>query len=255
MSRVSLIVTSVERWASHGSGLTDRACPASRRSITIKAPALLAGAREPHEPKSAKGQETRSPMFKYIAQGVGLLATCIAVYTWLTAPTAGLEGDVYFADFQLPPSIEQQLLALAPLTSPADSRPLFFKPSLRSRILPDTSGTVDQVLANIATMTNDKAPIIRHKEDFSYKGYWRVTVRGTPGPRPRRRWPSHFPVLRGPESSGAGRGTTQSKLLPVETARVFSLGNIQLGDDGRHGPRLDEGRGDGRSGAPDHLNP
>jgi hypothetical protein len=167
-------------------------------------------------------------VFKHIAQVEGFLATCIAVYTWFTAPTTGLEGDVYFADFEVPPAITQQFRALEPLTAPSESRALFFKPSLKSRISLDTSGTVDQVLSGVASMANEKAPAIQHGGEYEYKSYWRITVRNT-GSKSATSVALHLPM---PASGVISRSRDRPiQDLPAETSRAFSLGNIQFGDE------------------------
>jgi len=116
-------------------------------------------------------------VFKRIAEIVGFLATCAGLYVWFTAPTTGLEADVYFADFELPPNITQQFRGLAPLTNATESRPLFFSKGLRDKILPGGGDQIDQMLSRVANFANEKAPAILHTSDFAFKGYWRVAVR------------------------------------------------------------------------------
>jgi hypothetical protein len=167
-------------------------------------------------------------VFKRIAEIVGFVATCAGLYVWLTAPTAGLEADVYFADFELPPSITQQFRALAPLTAASESRPLFFKSGLRDRILPGGGDQIDQMLTKVATFANEKAPAIRHSGDFAYKGYWRVSVRNK-GSKSASSAVLHLPV---PAFGVVSRShTDQPAVSSLESVRSFPLGNVQGGDD------------------------
>jgi hypothetical protein len=167
-------------------------------------------------------------VFKRIAEIVGFVATCAGLYVWLTAPTAGLEADVYFADFELPPSIAQQFRALAPLTSASESRPLFFKSGLRDRILPGGGDQIDQMLNKVATFASEKAPAILHGGDFAYKGYWRISVRNR-GSKSASSVVLHLPVPAfGVVSKSHG---DRPAVPPFESVRAFPLGNVQGGDE------------------------
>jgi len=168
-------------------------------------------------------------MFKQVMQAIGFIATCVGLYAWYTAPKERPQAEVYFADFEVPPPLAQQLRALAPLTTLDDARGQFFKPGLRHKILPDTSGTVDQVLGSVAAFVNDKVPLIQHRGDFAFKGYWHVTV-SNPGSRTASAVTLRFPV---PATGVATtpRGTqTAIQDLPPSTGSAFALGNLQPAD-------------------------
>ncbi|MES1255185.1 MAG: hypothetical protein ABUS56_06235 [Acidobacteriota bacterium] len=169
-------------------------------------------------------------MFKHIAQTAGFLGTCLALYTWFTAPKEAPQAEVYFADWEVPPPLAQQLHALAPLTTLEEARGQFFKPSFRHKILPDTSGTVDQVLGSVTAFVNDKVPAVQHRSDFAFKGYWRVTVRNR-GTRAASAVTLRFPVT----ASGAVRKPADAQTavqdLPASTTNVFALGNVQSSDE------------------------
>ena len=167
-------------------------------------------------------------MFKRIAEVVGFLATCAGLYVWFTAPTTGLEADVYFADFELPPSITQQSRGLAPLTNATESRPLFFSKGLRDKILPGGGDQIDQMLTRMANFATEKAPAILHTSDFAYKGYWRVAVRNK-GSKSASSVVLHLPV---PASGNVVRSHIDQSTPPwMENVRAFALGNVQFGDE------------------------
>jgi hypothetical protein len=169
-------------------------------------------------------------MFKHLMPAVGFLATCIGLYTWFTAPRERPQAEVYFADFEVPAPLAQQLRALAPLTTLDESRSQFFKPSLRHKILPDTSGTVDQVLGSVAAFVNAKVPVIEHRSDFAFKGYWRVTVRN-PGSRTASAVTVRFPVPASGVVHSSHGAPASIQELPVSTTDVFVLGNLQPSDE------------------------
>lgn len=163
-------------------------------------------------------------------QVAGFLATCVGLYAWVTAPQERPQAEVYFADFEEPPSLAQQLQALGPLTSLDDSRGQFFKPSLRHKILPDTSGTVDQVLGSVGSFVTDKVPVLQHRNDYAFKGYWRVRVRN-PGSRTASAVSLRFPVTAsGVVASSRGKKVSIQE-LPVVITDVFALGNVQPADE------------------------
>jgi len=167
-------------------------------------------------------------VFKRIAEIVGFLATCAGLYVWFTAPTTGLEADVYFADFELPPNITQQFRGLAPLTNATESRPLFFSKGLRDKILPGGGDQIDQMLSRVANFANEKAPAILHTSDFAFKGYWRVAVRNK-GAKSASSVVLHLPV---PASGNVVRShVDQAPPAWLENVRAFALGNVQFGDD------------------------
>jgi hypothetical protein len=174
--------------------------------------------------------------YKHVIQLTGFLAACVALYSWCTAPVERLEADVYFADFEMPPAIAQQLTALAPLTNAETSRAEFFRPNIRHKILPDTSGTVDQILGNIAQFVHDKAPLVQRPGDFLYKGFWRVTVRN-PGSRTAANVVVHLPI---PAAGVVARGRLDqapppqppaTPLSPPTPLQAFPLGNVQGGQE------------------------
>jgi hypothetical protein len=168
-------------------------------------------------------------MFKHVVQAAGFLGTCLALYTWYTAPKEVAQAEVYFADWEAPPPISQQLRALAPLATLEESRGQFFKPSFRHKILPDTSGTVDQVLGSVAAFVNEKVPAIQHGNDFAFKGYWRVIVRNR-GSRTASAVTLHFPVAASGVVSRPQAAQTPIQDLPVSTSNAFPLGNLQPSD-------------------------
>jgi hypothetical protein len=169
-------------------------------------------------------------MFKHIATATGFLAACIGLYTWFNAPTERPEAEVYYADFELPPALAQQLHALTPLANLDESRSQFFKPTFRHRLVPDASGLVDQVLGSLTNYVTDKVPAIQHKNEFTFKAYWKITVRN-PGSRTASSVVLHFPVTASAVVSRPHADATPVQELPVTTSQVFSIGNVQPGED------------------------
>jgi hypothetical protein len=169
--------------------------------------------------------------YKHVIQITGFVSATIAIYTFCTTPVGRLQAEIYYADFELPPGVAQQLAALAPLTASQTARAEFFRPGLRHRILPDTSGTVDQVLGSVAEFVNEKAPGVASRRDFLYKGYWKINVHN-PGTRAVSNVVVRLPVAASAviSRSTAERGALQD--LPPATAQMFTLGNIQGSDDG-----------------------
>jgi hypothetical protein len=170
-------------------------------------------------------------MFKHVVTVVGFLAACVGLYAWFSAPTERPEAEVYYADFELPSALAQQLHALTPLANVDESRSQFFKPSFRHRILsPDANGLVEQLLSSMSTYVSDKAPAIQHKNDFTFKGYWRITVRNR-GSRSASSVMLHFPVSASGVVSRPHADATPVQELPVTTSETFAVGNVQPGED------------------------
>jgi len=169
-------------------------------------------------------------MFKHVVQITGFLAACVALYAWFTAPTAGLEAEVHFAEFEMPASIAQQLRALASLTRPEGMREIVHT-SVRQKIFSAADfGVTDQIGRDVNAFINKNAPVVQNKNDYAFKGYWKVTVRNT-GSRSASSVTLHFPITVSGVISKPHASATPIQELPASTTRVFSLGNVLPGDE------------------------
>jgi hypothetical protein len=164
-----------------------------------------------------------------LAALLGVAATAVTLYSFITRPKELPEAEVYYADFEVPSIIAQQLRLLAPLADAEASRGKFLKPSFRQRLVPDSAGLVDQFINNMTAFTKERAPMIQHAGEFAFKGYWKVTVRNT-GSKTASSVTLHFPVMASGVVSRPHLEATSVQELPASTAQVFTLGNIQPGD-------------------------
>jgi|SRR5581483_5506052 len=168
--------------------------------------------------------------YKHLLQFTGFVAACLGIYSWWTAPVARLQAEIYFADFEMPAPVVQQFAALTPLTEAETAKSEFFHPNLRHRIMPDTGGTVDQILNNLAAYVKEKAPAVERRDEVLYKGFWRVRVRNL-GSRAVSNVMIRFPMPASAVVSRPAVDRTPVQQLPATTSQAFAVGTIQGGDD------------------------
>lgn len=169
-------------------------------------------------------------MFKHVVQVTGFLAACVGLYAWFTAPTAGLEAEVHFAEFEMPAAVAQQLRALAPLTRPEGMREIVHTNFRQKLFGAEVFGAIEQAGRDVNAFVNKNAPIVLNKNDYAFKGYWKVTVRNT-GSKSASSVTLHFPITVSGVIGKPHANTAPIQELTVSTTRVFLLGNILPGDE------------------------
>lgn len=178
-------------------------------------------------------QDAAAPIkrfYTHLLQLAGFGAACIAIYNFYVSPFDRVEATVYYTSFEMPTPVVQQIDRLAALASPDRGRKQFLSGVTASRLVPGTVGALDQVLGNIAAFVNTEAPVIGHRDDYLYKGYWHATIQNT-GSRSATSAVLHFPT----EVSAAvtrPRETRESvySAAPV-TGLAIPIGNVQGGEE------------------------
>src|SRR5260370_9176091 len=169
-------------------------------------------------------------MFKHIVQITGFLAACVGVYAWATALTPGLEAEVRFGEFELPASIAQQFRSLASLTRPDGMREIAHT-SVRQKIFSAADfGVTDQLGRDVSLFIGKNAPMVQNKNDYAFKGYWKVTVRNT-GSKSASSVTLHFPIIVSGVISKPHANVTPVQELPSSNSKLFSLGNVLPADE------------------------
>jgi hypothetical protein len=174
---------------------------------------------DPSEPRVKR-------LYTHLLQLAGFAAACIAIYNFYYSPFERVEASVYYAPFEMPTPILEQLNRLEALTSPEASRKQFLSGVGGTRLVPGTGGALDQVLGNVATYVKTAAPVIGHSADYLFKGYWHARIRNS-GSRAASSTVLHFPTEVSASVSRDGRGPT----TPPVKALAIPVGNLQGGEE------------------------